>query len=358
MEFIDALHLREPWEALKAKTIPRHRSSMWYYAGGLALFFLAVQIVTGLLLLLYYRPTPEAAHQSVEMIITKVPFGMVIRSIHAWSANILIAIVVLHLLSVFFMKSYRTPRATLWLTGIILLLILIGFGFTGYLLPWDQTSYFATTIGTELPREIPILGDLIAQLLRGSKAVTGATLLRMYALHVALLPMLALAFASVHVAITTLVSRNVPPRAKLKGETRFIPDYLLGEAIVWLIGLAILLMIAVFFPWPLGAAYDLAKPSAPPAGVHPEWYFMFFYQSLKYVPEWVAITFYTLVLLFWTVVPWLDRKPRRTALFTWIGIIFIAGLAILTTLAYFSVVQEKASAKTELYLPASDTIGH
>ncbi|HEX5317501.1 MAG TPA: cytochrome bc complex cytochrome b subunit, partial [Candidatus Kapabacteria bacterium] len=293
------MHLQEPWEALKARRIPRHRHSYWYYLGSLALFLLAIQVITGLLLLCYYHPTPEAAHQSVEMIVRKVPFGVVIRSIHAWTSNALIAIVVLHMFSVFFLKAYRRPRAILWVTGIVLLLLLLAFGFTGYLLPWDQTSYFATMIGTELPREIPIFGDTLAAWLRGSNSVTGATLLRLYGLHVAVLPLLAFAFVATHVAITTLLGRSVPEGVKIKGETRFFPDYLLGESIVWLIGLAVLLAVAVFFPWPLSTAYNLAKPSEPPAGVHPAWYFMFLYQTLKYLPNWATVLLYAFVLLFW-----------------------------------------------------------
>jgi cytochrome b6 len=373
MDLVDALHLREPWEALKARRIPRHRHSYWYYLGGLALFLLAIQVITGLLLLCYYHPTPEAAHQSVEMIVRKVPFGVVIRSIHAWTSNALIAIVVLHMFSVFFLKAYRRPRAILWVTGIVLLLLLLAFGFTGYLLPWDQTSYFATMIGTELPREIPIFGDTLAAWLRGSNSVTGATLLRLYALHVAVLPLLAFAFVATHIAITTLLGRFVPDGVKIKGETRFFPDYLFGESIVWLIGLAVLLAVAVFFPWPLSTAYNLAKPSEPPAGVHPAWYFMFLYQTLKYLPNWATVLLYAFVLLFWVLIPWLDsprsvRPVRRTfglwksKLFTWIGIIFILGMTILTTLAYFSVAKEKAATKTEqtspAMLPASDTVAN
>ncbi len=347
---IDLLHLREPVEALKAKSVPRHRSAFWYYLGGLALFFFCVQIVTGVLLLMYYRPTPEAAHQSVEMIVREVPFGSMIRSVHSWAANALIATVFLHMFSVFFMKTYRSPRAILWVTGIVLLLLMLGFGFTGYLLPWDSTAYFATRIGTEIPRTIPILGDTIASWLRGSKEVTGATLTRLFGLHVAILPLIALGFASVHIAITALLGSGTPRTAEIKGETRFLPDYLFGESILWLIGLAVLLAVAVLFPWNLGPAYDLTKPSEPPAGVHPEWYFMFLYQSLKYVPEWSAVLIYTIVLLFWTAVPWLDRNARRgkrSPVFTWIGILAIAGIATLTTLAYFSVAQEQADARTE-----------
>ncbi len=347
MQFIDSLHLREPWEALKAKTVPRHRGSMWYYMGGLALFFFVIQIVTGILLLFYYRPVPESAHESIQLLITNVPFGVVIRSIHSWASNALIAIVLIHMFSAFFMTAYRTPRAILWVTGVILLLLMLGFGFTGYLLPWDQTAYFATRIGTEIPRTVPIFGDWISTGLRGSKEVTGSTLTRLFALHVAILPTVAIAFAITHVAITALVGSSVPLGSKTKGTTRFIPNYIMGEAMLWLIGLALLLVVAVLYPWPLGGGYDLMKPTEPPAGVHPEWYFMFLFQSLKYIPEWTTVLFYTLVLIFWTSVPWLDRKSRRgekSPVFTLLGISGIVGMAALTVLAYISVNQERASA--------------
>jgi cytochrome b6 len=350
MSLIDTLHLREPWDALKTKTVPCHRSSIWYYLGGLALFFFAVQIVTGILLLLYYRPLPEAAHDSIQLLIAKVPFGAVIRSLHSWASNALIAIVFIHMFSAFFMKSYRTPRAILWLTGIVLLLLMLGFGFTGYLLPWDQTAYFATRIGTEIPRAVPIFGDWIATWLRGSKEVTGSTLTRLFAMHVAVLPLIAIAFAVTHVAITALAGSSVPRGARVNGETRFIPNYIMGESILWLVGLAVLLAVAVLYPWPLGSGYDLMKPTEPPAGVHPEWYFMFLFQSLKYIPEWAVVLFYTLALVFWTLVPWLDGKSRigeKSPLFTIIGIVAIAWMTVLTTLAYVSVHQEISAAKIE-----------
>ena len=349
---IDSLHLREPVEALKAKAVPRHGSSMWYYMGGLALFFFLVQIVTGLLLLFYYQPSPEAAHKSVELIETQVPFGSLIRSLHGWSANALILVIFIHMFSAFFMKSYRTPREILWVTGVVLFLLMLGFGFTGYLLPWDLTAYFATRIGTEIPRSVPIFGDLIVSLLRGSKGVTGATLSRLFALHVGVLPILSILLIGVHVSITALLSSGVPSNAKVKGETRFIPEYILGESIVWLIGLALLLLLAVFYPWQLGPAYDLTKPVEPPAGVHPEWYFMFLYQTLRYIPEWATVGFYTLILIFWTLVPWLDinlseRLSFRSRIFTWIGIVAIIGMVTLTTLAYISIADEQAKATIE-----------
>ncbi len=345
MELINALHLREPWEALKARTIPQHQNSYWYYLGGLTLFCLLIQVVTGILLACYYRPTPEAAHQSLIEVVTRVPFGEVIRSVHAWCANVLIALILLHMLSVFFLRAYRSPRAILWYTGLVLLLLVLAFGFTGYLLPWDPTAYFATRIGAGLLREVPIFGNLLTSWVLGSKEVTGSTLTRLYALHLAILPLFALVLAATHVTIASLLGRAVPATAKIKAETRFIPDYLFGEAIIWLIGLAVLLTIAVLFPWPLGPAYDLTKPSAPASGVHPAWYFMFLYQTLKYLPNWATVYLYLLVLVFWISVPWLDRKlistkedgEREGWFLTAIGIILIAGFAFLTVLAYLSI---------------------
>ena len=339
MDLIDALHLRELRESLKARTVPRHRSSYWYYLGGLTLFFLLVQVVTGILLACYYRPTPDVAHDSLVSLVTRVPFGEIIRSIHAWCANVLVALVVLHMLSVFFLKAYRSPRAVLWITGVLLLILVLAFGFTGYLLPWDPTAYFATRIGAGLLHEFPLFGSLFTSWLLGSKEVTGSTLIRLYALHVAILPLFAFAFAVVHVIITTLFGRAIPEGARIKGETRYIPVYFFNEAIIWLLGLAALLIIAVLFPWPLGPAYDLSKPSAPATGVHPAWYFMFLYQTLKYLPNWATVYFYLIIFIFWLSVPWLDRKLNRNwnLILRWVGIIFIAGLAVLTALAYISV---------------------
>jgi cytochrome b6 len=356
--FIDLLHLRQPYEALQSKTVPKHRHSMWYYMGGLALFFFTIQVITGLLLLLYYQPTPEAAHQSVEMIVKRVPFGSVVRSMHSWSANALIAVVFIHMFSTFFLKSYRSSRAIMWITGIVLLLLMLGFGFTGYLLPWDLTAYFATRIGTEVPRAVP-LGDIVANLMRGSKEVTGATLTRLFALHVGVLPLVAFAFVTAHATMTALLGSSKPIGVTVTKETSFFGRYIYGEFILWLIGLAALLIVAVLFPWELGPAYDLTKPAEPPPGVHPEWYFMFLYQTLKYIPEWAAVLFYNVVLVFWALVPWLDRRASRgqkSPLFTIIGIIMIAGMVGLTTLAYFSVAQEQAAAKTEMN--AADTTHH
>src|SRR5215212_591068 len=132
------------------KEVPIHRYSIWYYFGGMTLFLFTVQVVTGILLLLYYRPSSENAFESVQFIITEVKFGWLIRSIHSWSANLMIATLFIHLFSVFFLRAYRRPREITWVSGVVLLVIVICFGFSGYLLPWNKLAYFATKVGTEI----------------------------------------------------------------------------------------------------------------------------------------------------------------------------------------------------------------
>jgi cytochrome b6 len=353
---IDSLHLRHTAEAVKEKVVPHHRSSIWYYFGGLALMFFTIQVITGVMLLFYYEPTAELAHKSIERIMTQVPFGWLIRSIHSWSANALMAMIIIHMFSAFLMKSYRTPRYVMWLTGIILLLLMMGFGFTGYLLPWDQTAYFATKIGTEVPKALPWIGDIITSLLKGAKDVNSTTLTRMFALHVGVLPAISILLVVVHITLILLLGSGIPPGAKVTGETKYFPDYLLKEVMVWLIGFGLLIAIAVLYPWELGKAYDLANPTEPPSGVHPEWYFMFLFQTLKIIPEWLAIIGFGVLLVFWTLVPFLDRKAHRgekSPIFTYFGIAAILYLCIMTTWAYIAVGDERNAAAQELVQPAA-----
>src|SRR5579862_2090561 len=142
---------------LRRKRVPQHKHSFWYIFGGLTLFFFIVQIISGILLLFYYSPTPDTANDSIHLIMTKVPFGWLIRSIHGWSADLMVAMMLIHLFSTFLMRAYRKPREILWMTGVIQLFLVLGFAFTGYLLPWDAKAYSATKIGTEIPTSIPFL---------------------------------------------------------------------------------------------------------------------------------------------------------------------------------------------------------
>lgn len=339
-EVVTALHLREPITALEEKTVPRHKHSFWYYLGGLTLLFFIVQIVSGVLLLFYYEPSVQGAHKSVERIMTSVPFGWLVRSIHSWGANVVVAVMIAHMFSTFFLKSYRMPRHLMWLSGIVLLLLMLGFGFTGYLLPWDETAYFATRVGAEVPNEVPIIGGFISSIIKGSADVSGATLTRLFALHVALLPILSVLLVVVHITMVALFGVSTPIGANVKGSERYFPSYLTKEMMVWLLGFGVLIAVATLYPWELGKAYDVFNPSEPPEGVHPEWYFMFLFQALLIVPEWVALIVFGGLLVFWTLVPFLDKhadQERKSPIFTIIGSAIILLLGGLTVGAYLSV---------------------
>ena len=148
-------------EFLRHKTIPIHRHTIWYYFGGMTLFLFVVQVLTGILLLLYYRPTPDDAFESVQYIMTQVQFGWLIRSVHSWSANLMIFTAFVHMFSVYFLKAYRKPRELTWVTGMLLLFVVLGFGFSGYLLPWNTLAFFATKVGTDMAGFVPVIGKWI-----------------------------------------------------------------------------------------------------------------------------------------------------------------------------------------------------
>ena len=165
-------------DAAAHKTVPVHRQTIFYYFGGMTLFFFIVQVVTGILLMLYYRPSAEEAFESVEFIMTTVPFGWLVRSIHSWSANLMVFFAFAHLGTTFFMKAYRPPREITWVTGCLVLFLALGFGFSGYLLPWNKLAFFATKVGTDIAGAVPGVGGWILRFLRGGDHVTGGTLSR------------------------------------------------------------------------------------------------------------------------------------------------------------------------------------
>lgn len=182
----DRYQLRPLMEALLHVRIPM--SAKTFYLGGITLFFFGVQGITGILLSLYYRPTPEAAYDSVLFIMNSVRFGWLIRSIHSWGANLMIIFCVLHLLRVYLQGAYKAPRELTWMVGVVLLLLTVLFGFTGYLLPWDQRAFWATTVGSEMAGAVPIVGPYLLEFMRGGPEVTVMTLSRFFGVHVLVLP--------------------------------------------------------------------------------------------------------------------------------------------------------------------------
>jgi cytochrome b6 len=334
------------------KEVPQHRHSWAYYFGGLTLFFFAVQIATGILLLLYYRPTSEAAFESVQFIVTRVPFGWLVRSIHSWSANLMILSAFLHMFSVYLLGAYGKPRELTWWSGMALLGLAMGFGFSGYLLPWNELSFFATRIGTDMVSKLPLIGHWLLKLLRGGEEVTGATLTRFFGIHVAVLPMITTALLGLHLALIQRQGMHVPEKlageARTRKPLRFMPNFMLREAVVWLFGLAALAALAAFLPWELGIKAD--PFASAPAGIKPEWYFLFMFETLKLLPahvlgiegELVGLAGFSLAGLVWVLAPVLDRGSahgRRSRLFIVIGWVALAYLVSFTALSLMGVFQ-------------------
>ncbi len=326
----------------RKKEVPRHRHSIWYYFGGMTLFLFTVQVVTGILLLLYYRPSSENAFESVQFIMTEVKFGWLIRSIHSWSANLMIATLFIHMFSVFFMRAYYPPREITWISGVLLLFIVICFGFSGYLLPWNKLAFFATKVGTEIAGVVPVIGRPMLRFLRGGDDVTGATLTRFFGFHVAVLPAMATVLIGVHVLLVQMHGMSVPPSIAEKSvkKVKFIPNFLLRDLIGWILAIGVLAALAALFPWELGEKADAFAPA--PAGIKPEWYFLFMFQTLKLIPakigrfdgEVIGIMAFNFIALLLFVVPFVDRSPknqRRRLVFNLIGIgalLYIVGMTI------------------------------
>jgi quinol-cytochrome oxidoreductase complex cytochrome b subunit len=192
----DRVGWRNIWETIFMRNLPK--TNWWYTLGSATLFVAINQGVTGILLTLYYVPTPDHAYNSVQYISTQLPAGWLIRGLHHWGASAMVVLTVLHMLRVILYGSYKFPREVTWFTGVGLLLVVVGFGFTGYLLPWDQKAYWATIVGTLIAGTPPIVGDWILRVVRGGEDLTAITLARFFGVHVWVLPAMLLLLVGIH----------------------------------------------------------------------------------------------------------------------------------------------------------------
>jgi len=319
--FDDRLGLPEIVSFGRKKVVPQNRHTIWSFMGSSVLLFFVIQVVTGIMLAFYYKPTIDGANKSVARIMTVMPLGWIIRSIHFWSATLMIALVFVHFLSVWIVKSYRKPREATWMTGVVLLVFSLAFGFTGYLLPWDALSFSATKVGTDIPRAIPIVGEWVTKFLRGGDDVTADTLTRFFTIHICVLPLGLLLFLAIHIYLIQKHGMSLPlghesdienPR-----ELPFWPNFAFREMIVWLILFGAAVTIAVFLPPSLDKAADLMAPA--PVGIKPEWYFLFLFQTLKLFPANILIVpgeTIAVLLIFAAVVgifflPLFDTEPAK-----------------------------------------------
>lgn len=337
----------------KKKMVPVHRYSIFYYTGGVVLSLLTVQILTGFFLLFYYKAAPETAHDSIAYIMTEVPYGWLIRSIHHWSSNFMIFTLLIHFFSVLLLKAYRKPRELTWLTGIVMLMAALTMGYSGYILPWDARSFFAVKVGTQMPESLPLIGEQIKVFLRGGKYVTEATLNRFFALHVGLLPWLLVATLGLHLTLIQMQGMSIPHsveeeakrlKKKIKGEP-FFPHYFLNDLSVWILLLGVVVTLAVLEPAGLGTKANPLEPAPP--GVKPDWFFLSIYQTLKIIPakilfingETLGIIMIALVFVFLVFIPFIDRPSSRgeaSPAFTLFGALVTIYFVLMTIIGYFT----------------------
>jgi cytochrome b6 len=343
----DRLGLDDLQHLADKKQVPIHRHSFWYYWGGMTLFLFGIQVCTGILLLLYYRASSDEAYESVRFIMTQVSFGWLIRSIHSWSANLMIGAAMVHMFSAFLMKAYRRPREVTWLSGMVLLGLSLAFGFSGYLLPWNQLAFFATKVGTDITGAVPVIGPFMLRFLRGGDHITGATLTRFFGFHVAILPAIATMILGVHLYLVQRHGMSVPPGIEDRGTQpppmKFVPNFLLRDMVGWLAALGALALLAALLPWELGLKADPYVPA--PAGIKPEWYFGWMFQTLRMLPshilglegELIGIIGIGLAGGVWLLVPFLDdprgRGPRGR-FWSGLGVVAIIYITLFTLLVY------------------------
>jgi ubiquinol-cytochrome c reductase cytochrome b subunit len=325
----------------------------WFFTlGSVLLALITVQLLTGAFLTLYYAPTPDHAYDSIRFIISTAP-GRIVRGLHHYGASFLVVFVALHLVRVVAFGSYKAPREATWLSGLVLLGLILAFSLTGYLLPWDQRAYWATVVTLNIARLAPLGGDAIAALLQGGASVGALTLTRWYALHVIFLPAALIGLVGLHLVLMRRHGISGPVRPHSGEPSTFYPFQAARDTTV----VALVLVALTAFAW--GGAPPLEGPADPSDSTYiprPEWYFLGLFQLLKYFPGRLevvgAIVLPGLIAAALVLLPWLDRgtsrDPRRRPV---VMIAFGLGLfatAFLTALGWRDRPQNRSAAEWTL----------
>ncbi|HYL28695.1 MAG TPA: cytochrome b N-terminal domain-containing protein [Gemmatimonadales bacterium] len=340
MSVFDWLDARVGLRALKRALLDREvpdRLTWWHTLGSATLTVFVVQVVTGIVLATFYSPSPDHAYSSIEYIQRQVTSGSLLRGIHHWAASAMVILVLAHMIRVFSMGAYKYPREVNWLLGVALFIVVLGFSFTGYLLPWDQKAYWATAVGTSIAGTTPVIGSAVVSILRGGGELGAATLSRFYAFHVLWLPGLLGLVLLLHLALvvkqgiaprTQALEEGAPPRtddpaypgyyrdayaATKHTGTRFYPDIIGKDAVVSTLVVVLIVLMALKRGAPLEPPADPTDTAYAPT---PEWYFLPLYQLLKLVPgsfeSLVAVGIPTVLFVVMIALPLFDRRSTRS----------------------------------------------
>src|SRR5688500_1706583 len=300
---------------------------------------------------MHYNPSTDKAYQSVDYIMQDVPGGWLLRGLHHWGASAMVIAVFLHMMTGFFSGSYKKPRELTWVSGVVLLLMVLGLGFTGYLLPWDLKAYWATTVSVNIAKDVPLIGDFLGRLMLGGENVSGSTLTRFYAVHAMLLPALLVAVLAFHIYLVRVHGLAEEPTseaeltaaadadAKAGQSYRFYPEHAWRSTIVYAVGLLVLIGLSIFAHIPREQIAGTQVENYLP---RPEWYYMWLFQLLTYFPgKWEAVGSLVIPLVLVTLLfalPFLDRSKRfglrNRPLPLAVGVTGIVGIAYLTAMGF------------------------
>jgi quinol-cytochrome oxidoreductase complex cytochrome b subunit len=328
---LDSDVLRE----LTNEPVPYHLKRWWFCLGGTPAYLFVVQIVTGILLALYYQPSPTTAYESVRYITEEVNYGWYFRSLHKWAATLMIASVILHQMRVYFTGAYRKPREINWMIGMCLLLCTLVVGFTGYSLVYEQLSYWGATVGSNITENVPLIGGFLKRMMLGGEVYNEKTLPRFFILHAAILPVTMMLLLGIHIllirlhGVTELHFHNEP--ADQPQHFRFFPDHFYTELTIGLMLMIVLSALATILPANLGPRAD---PLTTPEVIKPEWFFYVTFRWLKLFSGTAAVIsmgFIVFVMFCW---PFVDAALRKFTRFqeasVWIGILAVLTIIGLT----------------------------
>ncbi len=335
-------------------------SAGWHQIiGSMAVFFFVIQVFTGALLAFNYAPTPGEAYNSVKYIMTDLTGGPLIRGLHHWGASMMLIIVVLHMIQVFIYGAYKKPREATWMMGVILLLITMAFGLTGYLLPWDNRAYFGTVVTTHIASQAPILGPYVLRLLGAQgDSVGNVTFSRFYALHTVLLPPLTIILIGIHIYLVRKHGVAAAP-GDIAPKRKFFPEQVFKDTVGVAIAFIILFIMAIVAKVPLER---LANPTDTAYIPRPEWYFLFLFQMLKFfkgpMETFGSVVLPGIAVLTLFLVPFIDRGPmirlgKRTFAITFVVLAAIAWTGLTTAAVVTTPKNQESADDTET--PATET---